>query len=221
VMVELVGMPGAGKSYLCSGVAAAAGERGFDSLETPPPVDDQSMVKVRIGKIGRAVGFTLLHPLTSARLAGTVLTSGQSSFSGMFTKGINLLSELKRFGGVNRGVRLSDQGVVQAVWSIGFRAEKPDAKRLLTAVARWLPATLVMVEVDRGSNVEQLASRENGHSLFDRLPPDELKDAMERGSAFLSEIVGYWSELVPAGQLIRYPDDCGADPGTLLELLVG
>jgi hypothetical protein len=220
-MVELVGMPGAGKSYLCSGVAAAAGERGIDSLETTPPVDDQAMAKVRIGKIGRAVGFALLHPLISARLGKIIVSSGQQSFSGLATKGINLLSELKRFGGAGRGMRLSDQGVVQAVWSIGFRAKKPVAKTLLTVVERWLPATLVMVEVDRGSNIEQLASRVNGHSLFDRLPPAELKEAMERGAAFLSEIVGYWSELVPAGQLVRFPEDCGAEPGKLLDLLVG
>lgn len=221
MIVELVGMPGAGKSYLCSCVAAAAVERGIDSLETTPPVDDQSMAKVRFGKISRAAAFALLHPLLSVRLGLIVVLSGQSSFSGMFTKGINLLSELKRFGSRGRGIRLSDQGVVQAVWSIGFRAKKPVAEKLLNAVQRWLPGTLVVIEVDRGSNIEQLATRENGHSLFDRLPADELKDAMDRGSAFLAELIGYWGELVPAGQLIRYPEDCGSGSDDLLDLLVG
>ncbi len=217
--VELIGLPGAGKSHLCSNVASLAERRGVAGLSVEQVDDMRSRVGMRVAKAGRAVGFSCLHPLVSLRLGRLVLASGQTSLGGLLTKGVHLLSELKRFGRRRPGVMVCDQGVVQAIWSIGFRASRPVVGQLLREAEPWLPETLVVVDAARARHLEQLTTRRNGHSLFDRLPPDELDAAIDRGAALLSELVDGWQQLLPDGACYRFTGE--RSPFELLELIVG
>ena len=219
-VVEFVGVAGAGKTFLCGRLADMVEERGLADIRIVAHRENELTPKIRLSKLLRALSFSVGHGVIVARLVQVVRRSGQDSLGESIRKTINLLSELGRSNRRGEGLLLSDQGVVQAIWSLAFRAEQDVVVELLSIVEPWLPERLVVVEVDRSRHLEQLRSRKHGHSRLDQVAPVELSGEIDRGTRLLSQIVGHWRELAPVGHYIRYPEDCDCDPERLLTLVL-
>ncbi len=123
ISVEFLGLPGAGKSELSRRVAQILAARGI-------PVDQPSYVLAHgLGLAARAARKSTrvlreaaLHPGRTSVSARAIAGSGQPSlfvFGKMLFNWL-LVSDLVRTGRRTAGVHLYDQGVFQALWSIGF-----------------------------------------------------------------------------------------------------
>ncbi len=210
MIIEFIGLPGVGKSYICGRLGERVGPKNGDEIVIRRPADEQSRLTARAGKLIRAQRFARRHPVVATRAARWMRRTGQESARDFVTKTINLFSELD-FSDRTRGTIVHDQGVLQAIWSFMLRAQKPAKWRELLEILRpWLPSAVIYVVVERDENVRRLAARRTGLSRFDCLPPHELETELERGGQLLDALVADWRELVIGGRESRISNchDC-------------
>ena len=108
------------------------------------------------------------------------------------------------------GVAVLDEGVLQAIWSIGLRSDVHPVLRLLEQDrAGWTAPGLVLV-VDAPVDVveRRLARRRSQHSRTQRLAPSERARELRRGRELLDLLADWWeSTSGPAAPLLRLGDD--------------
>lgn len=217
--IELIGLPGVGKSYLCNQIAEAAKAHGLAELKTTPCVDEMPKLKAYGAKVSRAVRFAMRHPRVAGKIRRILKTSGQSDRRQLLTKTINLYSELHRSNGKNGATLVSEQGVIQAVWSLALRSKKPIAGELLLTVRAWLPDTCAMVECEREEHLRRLGSRANGQSRYDGVSNEKLEAEIDHGAALLDEILATRNAMQPQGKTVRLRSDAEFDGERLITAL--
>lgn len=154
-----------------------------------------------VGKLWRAARFAAAHAGTTGRLA-LAICNDEGALGllrhGRPSKFVNLLSEADRSERVPPSeIRVSEQGVLQAIWSLEMRSGEPLHAELLHVLARWLPEAVVLVEADRAEYESRLRGRERGRSHFDRLGDERLPEAIERGMRGMRAILELWALHVP------------------------
>ena len=206
--IELVGIPGVGKSYLCRSVEAqllgeiAHGENSPLPLTTPALVSPNEGKLANGGKkLARAIAFSCRHPAAAMRLRQLIFSDGQGIQRNRLTKYVNLLSEMRRMHSRKTATSLlTEQGVLQGIWSLEMLASGSICERLLQLTVPWLPDAIIVVQAERSQHEMQLAMRKLGQSNFDRLRGKQLSLAIERGEDNLNRIVALWSQLRPDGR---------------------
>ncbi len=220
--IEFVGLPGAGKSYLCRtlGCWLASNGDGIDlGGRVSPSADEQNWIWSQLAKLFGASGFVIRHPLEAFRIAGVVQKSGQRSKRHMVTKSLNLLAELGRFDSPRNGL-ISDQGVLQAVWSIALHARRQVIDELLGAARPWLPTAAIRVDVGRSELIRRLGERERGHSRFDRLQGEDLAKALDRSADLLGDILRTWENMVPTAKHVLIENPRGSQAADVLSPVI-
>ncbi|MFH0946843.1 MAG: hypothetical protein V2A76_16745 [Planctomycetota bacterium] len=166
-VIEFLGLPAAGKTTLALAVAdilRAEGVRVF--LPAVHEVHPSGGVRNKASRLAFLCGRFLRHPAALWRAFAAIRRTRQETHADLRTVLENLvtvawLAERARAEG---GVHLFDQGVFQAVWSVGLNAAYFDAKRHLTRLPR--PDLLVLVTVEPQSGLSRLAARaEDGSRL--------------------------------------------------------
>ncbi|MFT4549580.1 MAG: hypothetical protein ACI8XO_002451 [Verrucomicrobiales bacterium] len=201
--VEFFGLPGSGKSYLCEslGKQLAGRDMQIDGC-AHPPVDLQPRLRLHLIKQSSAWRFAIRHPVLASRIVRIIQRSGQASKRHVVTKSINLFAELTRCEKF-RNRLVSEQGVLQAIWSVALRARRPVIDDLVTLALPWLPTIIVQVDVDRAEHLRRLDEREGGRSRLDRMEGQALSEELDRGAVLLAEIVRSCERLVPSAQWHR------------------
>lgn len=218
--VEFVGAPAVGKSYLHGHLARLTGVDAHD--REVAPVDEQPRAVVQRRKVRDAVFFTVRHPRTTASLTGVVRRSRQKQAREGVTKLVNLLAELHRAGS-GSDLRISEQGVLQAIWSLGLRASKSPTQTLLQHCRPWLPHTALLVTVDRDEVARRLGDRDAGRSRLDGAPAHVVDLELARGDQLMEQLLTLWEGLDADHRVIELTNARNADPmeslGSELELI--
>tara|TARA_R110000850_G_scaffold3926_6_gene18686 strand:+ start:585 stop:1325 length:741 start_codon:yes stop_codon:yes gene_type:complete len=220
--IEFVGLPGAGKSYLCRELGHLLSNKEGSPMigdTVSLSADEQNWFCSQISKLFGASLFAMRHPLAAFRITQIIRKSGQKSKRHMVTKSLNLLAELRRIDSPRNG-SISEQGVLQAVWSIALDARQEVIDKLLVAARPWLPTTAISVDVDSSELIPRLGGRERGRSRFDRLEPADLADALKRGAVLLEEVLQNWEMIVPNAQRITIQNPRGAEAADVLSPVI-
>ena len=205
IVVEFVGLPGVGKSALSHRVAEIMQQRGFQ-VEQPTYVVHHGMHRWEryLLKLLVVPAEMVLHPAHAARSARAILRTRQSSagdFIGLTVNWFFMCSLLRR-AKARGGVQFFDEGLVNALWSIGFRASADNTPRILEELARQHSSDVAaaLIEADIPTVKERLASRKNSESRLDRASRD---DDWGRAAVALEQVKATLRALADQGAPIR------------------
>ena len=134
-------------------VAAALRQRSVPVMEPTYRLDHVAGKLARqAAKLWYALRHVIRDPRTSVRWIRTVLGSRQRAFASSWVEGINLLYllDLIRNQEARPGVHLFDQGLFQALWSLGYDATLTDviSPPVIQEIRSCLPETAVVVLVE-------------------------------------------------------------------------
>ncbi|HKY31054.1 MAG TPA: hypothetical protein VJV23_00865, partial [Candidatus Polarisedimenticolia bacterium] len=176
--VELLGLPASGKSTLSRRAAEVLSSRGvvvaqrsWDLAHGIPRWER------RTRKAARVAAEAALHPLHAAWSAAAIARSGQPGAAdvGRMTFNWLLVAGLERRRGEAGGIELHDQGIFQALWSIGFGAGRGAATAVAAALGPRMPLPSVLAVVRAGPQTveRRLSARPDADSRLDRMDPAE------------------------------------------------
>lgn len=196
VWVEFLGLPGSGKSELSR--AVARGLRARDVAVSVPSyaLDHLTPTGERLAsKLWLAARGCTRSPRASRFWMRTLVASRQASARELRAVALNwfyLLGSVERWSAIP-GCHVFDQGLCQALWSIGYAAQQPDALSLdlVPGLGEALPprTLVVLVEAGLGTILERLARRNSGTSRLERdLAAGHSANCLERAFRLLRRI---------------------------------
>lgn len=190
LVVEFTGLPGAGKTALSRAVAQHLRQRGIRVIEIGGSYPDTSTA-VRARKILRVLSGILRRPRYAYRCARAVWGSRQRSVLDAIKTLHNWLfvSRLMHETCPGECVLLFDEGIYQALWSIGYSARNGALSTVADELHHFFarPNLVVMVETSPPTAAHRLTSRPFGGSRLER-PRDNNPAAFHRA-------IQKWEEL--------------------------
>jgi hypothetical protein len=220
VVVELCGLPGAGKSSLASAIGAM-GDRLGVAFPTAGIAPDVPAGRRIARKLGLCSVETARRPALEATMIRQIVRSGQPSPAGAVSRWVQWASTQSLMGRARgvAGVHVFDEGVLQSLWSLGLRGDPEATLRTLAAsVGRWSSPDLVIV---LDPPVELLAGRlrdrPSSHSRLQRVSDDaELHAELVVGRSLLERLAVWWEAIAPVeASLVRMRGEHG-DPGVAM-----
>ena len=227
--VEFLGLPGVGKSAVSSRTAAHLTQRGFVVRELVLALSDRSAMGPRLrGYAGKSLLIArelLTHPRDSLRSIRAICSTGQPSFPVLLMVVTNWLMQcsLLRSSGSTPAVNLFDEGIFQALWSVGLEG-RPGAVRYIGATlidVLSMPDVVVVVEADLEAVVNRLQKRRGRESRVDRWSRDDGQ-AFAHASSIMLEVIEALRRMDDRGErsrVIRVDNRSDVDPDVAARLL--
>jgi hypothetical protein len=169
VIIELVSLPGAGKTTICNALTLPVATKGSVPLRALRPTSAFFSVLWQLMKL--ALGA---RPLRLNRLK----------------RAFNAAVLLRHYQPTSQTIVL-DQGTVQKLWSILADAENYSHRQLdatVKALVPFAPDHLVWIETPLDLALERLAARVGGNSRYDRLPPENARFLLTRRASLLKAL---------------------------------
>jgi hypothetical protein len=211
VVVELCGLPGAGKTSLARTIGDdPAGPRV--TLPTGRVAPEVGAARRVPRKLRLALEDSVRRPGSELSMAHHILRSHQPGPAGVVSRWIqwSTTQALIDRSRSRSGVHLFDEGVLQALWSIALHGDAAATLRALRGSTRtWASPDLVLVlDPPVDVLVRRLRLRRSRHSRVQRLSDDaELRAELVRGRAILAELLVWWQETRPGAPIVRLGDD--------------
>ena len=210
-IVEFIGLPGVGKSTVAAGVVDGLSRKGIPVCQPNknaglPPQGGTGVTLNKVGSLALSARAALVRPLYTLRSMRAILATGQRSRNDLRTLlqyWLNISQRMRQSRGVG-GVHLFDQGIVQALWSIGFSSAEMDVNGLTRALKRSMPVPdlLVIVKASLPTVERRLLSRPQLSSrLAARLTDEPL--LMERAATLMQAVEATVHELARQGSGMR------------------
>jgi hypothetical protein len=203
LVVELCGLPGAGKSYLAREVRASAAGGDVDiRLPTAAIGPDVPAVR-RIGRKLRLVTEeTLRQPVPSADALRRIVGSGQGGVGPISSRWVQWVAtqRLVALARSTPGVHLFDEGVTQALWSLGLRGDPSETLAALRrTVGRWeRPDLIIVLDLPIELIDRRLSERGSRHSRLQDLDAEERRAELAKGKELLDRLADWWVEVLPS-----------------------
>ena len=195
--MELVGVPGSGKTRLTRTLATELDRR--DVTVTQPQRRLYTSVAPGLRLSRKAVACLSVGaaaPRHTARLAAGLARSSQGGPADVASRLVQLLvaEAVAREAASHEGVSIVDEGVLQALWSVGLRGDVAPVLELLDGVAP-APAAdlLVVLRVPADLALARLSGRPSRHSRIQLIPEEARRAEMKRGMELLDDLVEWWS----------------------------
>jgi thymidylate kinase len=153
MVVEFLGLPGAGKSTLARLAAEALVERGIAVEYVNRTLTHGAGPPRRwLRKAGRVIEGLVRTPRCSALTIRRIHETRQRSPRDFLITAFNwlLVTTLVRRAAASRKVFLLDQGIAQALWSVGFSAQGQAWQETMRQVASCAPAPDMIFLVHAG-----------------------------------------------------------------------
>ena len=196
VGVELVGLPGSGKSRRARMLAERLTERG-GGVQQPQARLGPAVPAVRrlVRKAVACGAATVTAPVRTVQTVRGVVRSHQPGPADLAGRVVQLLvaQDVAARSTRGAGVCIVDEGQVQALWSIGLRGDVEPVLAALDAGGRRRPADLlVVVRVPPEVALARLARRASRHSRTQALDGRAGLAELRRGAALLDRLVDWW-----------------------------
>jgi hypothetical protein len=209
-VVELCGLPGSGKSHLTQRLTRELTSRGVTVHLGGVQVSPDVPTPLRMGRKLALVGAQCAtRPLSSARIAARIATSGQRNRHDVVARVVQWLGteHLVRSARRTAGLHLFDEGVVQALWSVGLRGDVSGMLHWLESRHSWArPDLIVLVAAPLDVVHARLNGRSSRHSRVQAQAEPEIWAELDRGQVLLDEIADWWRHRFSAGSLLRWMD---------------
>jgi thymidylate kinase len=215
--VELFGLPGAGKSTTTQQLLRALRDDDVTTTLACRDFGPEVHPAVRITrKVGAAARAIRAAPGGSGAMARALADSHQRRAQDVPRRLLNWLAVqgVLRATPEHPDVRILDEGVAQALWSIALWG---DADGVLAVLARdadsWRrPDLLVVLDTPVELAHARLRERATSHSRVDRIAdPGAQLEELQRGRALVRRIVTWWVDLT-AQTVIDVPVDAQVTP---------
>ena len=184
VIIELAGLPGAGKSSLCAGLAVSHLERR-----------DIAMTRVKPGRdLWRFAGAALRLCFTTRPLSLNRLG-----------RAFEIVTVMRYYRRDHRLPVVIDQGLAQKLWSMLIESRTHSEPALAAAVAAlkpFAPDVLVWIEVSPEMASRRIAARPDGKSRFDALNPPDIARRLEPLRALYETILDLFARHT-AARIVR------------------
>lgn len=197
MIVECIGPPGGGKSFVTSGLVEELRARGIAARAPMDAVGPSIGTVRRVGtKVGRAVGECVRSPRAALHAVQAVHRSGQRHRRDELARSLNWLTlrGLVRSSRRSGDVCVFDQAALVELWSTGFAGDDAACRRLLVQPAwAWvLPDVVIRIVADPADCADRLRRRSTRQSRVESLPDDELPAAVAEISARFDELAVWW-----------------------------
>ena len=195
LIVEFVGLPGAGKSALARQVSVLLTDRGVAVSQSTGQLDRLGVAGRTWFKVGYALQGAMAGPVRGGRWLGRFLEMGQRGLTDTGRVALNwfFLIGLTRRLASRSGVHLLDQGIIQGLWSAGYAARRGvrSDPEVAAALREVLPPRMLVVVVETSPErlVDRLQQRAGGDSRLERdLATSEPGASLARAVAAFASI---------------------------------
>lgn len=201
VVVELCGLPGAGKTTLAADVVDRLQRSGLNAVvvdaavSAAVPFAERSMRKLGL------LASSVAHRPTDALRAAHLLGAGQPHARDRLAVPVQwcvtraLLSAARR----RTGLAVFEEGLVQALWSAQLGARSPyaaDVRRMLAHLSgSSRPDLVIHLDVPVEVALSRLRARESRHSRVQSMSDAEQIDALAHGDWLLRRLLATWSDM--------------------------
>jgi adenylate kinase len=190
LVVEFVGLPGAGKSALSRQVAGLLRAAGVVVSEPTSRLDQAGTASRTLAKVGYGIEAAMAAPLTGAGWVRTFIAMKQRSLADTGRVALNWFFLAGLTGGLRHrpGVHLLDQGIFQGLWSAAYAAREGALKppELVARVLQTLPPGMLVIVIETSPDTlrRRLSERLGGDSRLERdLATGESARSMGRAVA--------------------------------------
>jgi hypothetical protein len=131
----------------------------------------------------------------TARLAGRLARATRNGPADVAGRLVQLLvaEAVARAAARRPAVSIVDEGVVQALWSVGLRGDVSPLLPVLDGATAPQADLLVVLRVPAQLALDRLSARGSRHSRVQFLPEPARLTEMERGIRRLDDLVEWWS----------------------------
>lgn len=194
IVLEFIGLPGAGKTTVFhqvvaqlkqQGVSVAAGDEILRSWKKQP-------IWQRLGKLIPQTQNQWQILRQSLLLATQVKPTNWLSFS----KAIKTYANLKRIDAIaqanNEQLILLDQGLLQEIWSIGLTGTTPaieDIKEELALIFSQRPIAIVDFQINIETAIQRIQNRPTDQSRFDLMSQEAAQQLLSQYAPYLQDII--------------------------------
>jgi thymidylate kinase len=213
LVVELCGLPGAGKSTLADALISELGSRGHAVRSGASTIAPTVRATRRIlVKASFVLAETVAHPKFSAACIAAIARTRQPTFADLLRCSVQWIVTQRLLRAARRGpgVHVVDEGVLQVLWSIGLRGNPESVLHTVaSSQVRAGPDLVIVVTAPLEVVGERLASRGSRHARTQSLDPVGQRTELEYGEWLLDRLVEWWPTNNTAGSLARVRDDMG------------
>lgn len=216
-VVELFGLPGSGKSSLAKELLGISADIGLPmNLPVASVGPAVPPLPRRARKLGLAAGQMLQRPIPSFVTMRSIVMN-QRPRTEALSRCVQwaITQRLLTSAGRSPGVHLFDEGLLQALWSVGLRGDvTPTLRTLEQRSGRYaMPDLVVTLHASIDEIEDRLAARLSRHSrLQERLDPIVRTRELARGAELVGSLVAWWKHIAPGpGRLIEIRNHPGRD----------
>ena len=213
LLVEMLGLPGAGKSSLAKATCAALHAQGVSADVVDLPISAAVPQRARVRRrVGAAVHIGLTRPRWTLRSTAQILAVHQPSLrdSASVLAQWLAVTDLAARSRARGGVQILEEGPLQTLWTLLLRSPDPLPRQLLDGL---LPSArsdvVVVLDVPLDVVEARLRRRASKHSRSQALDPAGLRAELARGRE-LVELLASASATTPVLRL-------GGDDATTAE----
>ena len=223
LVVELCGLPGAGKSTLCAALTERLQRTGMSTSVCTEPVGPGVPRLRRLQrKLTLTAGGVRAGPVASVRVARAILASQPTWRDGIHRCVAWFVAQRLAARPSAGVVHLLDEGPIQSLWSVALSGDEERVHRVLKQDwCRWVvPDLLVVVDVPPTRANQRLRARTSAHSRISRLDDDRVRmHALLKGSVALERLLAWVEHLGERPRVLRV--ECEAVAPGSVEVVVG